>query len=179
MYALPCSCGHTLAVSPGQAGDHLTCPKCQQRVDIPLLRALRELPRIESDEPVAIPTTGSFATRVAFGFVGLVALIAASFATFALVSAMAITIEYDTEKHMEYDRAMMLQSSPADLVKRWSMATKAPLVQRRPFQYHQDQVKKDTWNQRMVLGYSVAGVALLMAVGLAVADRRKMASAKA
>ena len=42
-YALPCSCGESLAVESRHAGGNLPCPKCGNQVDVPRLRELRQL----------------------------------------------------------------------------------------------------------------------------------------
>lgn len=180
MYALPCSCGHVLEVSPGQAGDRLTCPECQQQVSIPLLRDLRQLPRVEqpaaSRGGSADPVGGSFATRLLFGLSGFVALAAAGFATFALFSAMAVEVGSDTEQHVEHDREMLINSSPAAMVESWTEITKTPMAERMPYRYQQEAFKKAGWQRRMISGYSVAGLAILVAVALAFYDRRKSPS---
>lgn len=177
MYALPCSCGHVLAVSPGQAGDRLTCPECQQQVSIPLLRELRQLPRVAAPaaaiDRAAGPQGGSFATRLLFGLSGFVALAAAGFATFALFSAMAVEVGSDTEQHIEHDRELLMNSSPGNLVESWTELTKTPMAERMPYQYQQEAFKKAGWQQLMISGYSVAGLAIFVAVVLAFYDRRK------
>ncbi len=177
MYALPCSCGHILAVSPGQAGDRLTCPECHQEVAVPLLRDLRQLPRVEQPEASADspgdPAGGSFTTRLLFGLAGFVALAAAGFATFALISALAVEVASDTEQHIEYDREILLQSSPANLVDSWNEIVKTPMTERMPYHYQQEAFKKAGWQRLMISGYSVAAVAIAVAVALAVYDRRK------
>jgi hypothetical protein len=51
-YVLTCNCGHKLLVVPGQAGGTVKC-QCGATVEVPTLRALRELPLAESDSQAA------------------------------------------------------------------------------------------------------------------------------
>ena len=177
MYALPCSCGHVLEVSPGQAGDRVPCPECHQEVAVPLLRDLRQLPRVEQPEDSTggprASSGGSFATRLLFGLAGFVALAAAGFATFALFSAMAVEVSSNTEEHIERDREILLQSSPSGLVESWTEIAKTPMTERFPYHYQQQAFKKAGWQRRMISGYGVAAVAIVVALGLAVYDRHK------
>ncbi|QEG43854.1 hypothetical protein [Roseimaritima ulvae] len=177
MYALPCSCGHVLEVSPGQAGDRLPCPECHQEVVVPLLRDLRQLPRVEQAGEASGGTKpasgGSFATRLLFGLAGFVALAAAGFATFALFSAMAVEVGSSTEEHIERDREILLQASPGDLVESWTEIAKTPMTERFPYYYQQQAFKKAGWQRLMISGYAVAGLAIFVAVVLGVYDRRK------
>lgn len=171
MYALKCSCGESIAVTAGQAGDEVTCPKCGEKVSIPLLRELRQSPRVEADDQ-AEPASGSLPLRVGFGAAGMVALVAAAFATFALVSAMVIEVDFDTQQHLDYERQMMQQSPPASLIPQWEALTETSLQDRRPYPYQQAQDEKTAWQRRAIGGYSLAAVAVLAAIGLGVADRR-------
>lgn len=47
-YGLPCECGAEIPVTAGQAGGHVTCPRCARDVAVPKLRDLGQLGRRES-----------------------------------------------------------------------------------------------------------------------------------
>ncbi|WP_153559057.1 hypothetical protein [Roseimaritima sediminicola] len=173
MYALPCSCGHTLAVSPGQAGDQISCPECGRAVSIPLLRELRQLPRVARDEDPVVRPAGSFALRLLFGLAGFVALAAAGWASFALLSAMAVEIQTTTDQHVASQKEILLRSSPAELVAYWDEMARAPMAERHPFAYQEDQFKKEHWQRLATIGYSIAAVAVIVAIALAAFDRRR------
>lgn len=173
MYALPCTCGQILSVSPGQAGDQTTCPNCQTIVKIPQLRELRLLPK--TDSPTTTPPVAehAFPLRMLFAVMGFIALVFGAFGTFALVSALMIPIEYDTDKFVEYNEAVMLSTSTEDLVTRWEQLVRRPLGDRQPFPYQVQANTKASWNWWMTFGYSIAGVALLIAIGIAILERRR------
>jgi hypothetical protein len=50
-YLLPCGCGQQISVSAAQAGESLRC-SCGATVEVPTMRELRELERVEAKEPV-------------------------------------------------------------------------------------------------------------------------------
>jgi len=47
-YLLPCSCGKSSSVSAAQAGETIDC-SCGKRIEVPTLRGLRDLERVEPD----------------------------------------------------------------------------------------------------------------------------------
>src|SRR4051812_34483923 len=50
-YLLPCACGQQISVSAAQAGESLRC-SCGAIVEVPTMRGLRDLERLEPKEPV-------------------------------------------------------------------------------------------------------------------------------
>ncbi|HTM55177.1 MAG TPA: hypothetical protein VL175_14170 [Pirellulales bacterium] len=50
-YLLPCACGQQISVSAAQAGESLRC-SCGAMVEVPTMRGLRELERVETSQAV-------------------------------------------------------------------------------------------------------------------------------
>lgn len=75
-YLLPCSCGKSSSISAAQAGETITC-SCGKRLEVPTLRGLRDLERVEPDAATLREAGRTWEDRHRVAFVLVVIAVAA------------------------------------------------------------------------------------------------------
>lgn len=78
-YLLPCGCGATVEVGPGNAGGVAACRRCGGQVAVPRLGELARLPRAAAAAPAARPWTAAHACVLGGGLTAALALAAAAY----------------------------------------------------------------------------------------------------
>jgi hypothetical protein len=179
MHLLPCpSCQASIPVSPSQAGDTVACPSCHQSVDIPKLGELRQLPLAEPvGEAVDVgQPAGAESSRLAqTGFVlsGLVAAASLLVAGFCGIRWALTEVPNNTERHVAGTREDMSKFSAAELIRAYEDMDKTTLEMTVPFRYKDLELRKAKWGRNAIIAGSLGTGAVLLAVGLANAGRRK------
>lgn len=174
MHTLTCECGNTIPVTLRQAGNEVSCPACSKQVKVPKLGELRKLPPVTSpsdQEPVSGPM--GMGKRLAFAGLCLLAGLGFFIGVFCLVSAATIEVESTMEEHIASDIERLQQAPPAQVTELWREYMVYGLNDRHPFPYKRHADEKAAWTQRGIIGMSVAGVAIVVAVILVRTGRKK------
>lgn len=172
MHLLPCpSCQASISVSPSQAGDETTCPKCQSSVVIPKLGQIRQLPLAE-DGPSGGQTvakgemetsSGRRAGFVVLSLIGTASLLAAGFCG---IRWSLIDVPSSTEQHIARYREEYAKLSAAELVREYEDMEKYGVELGRPYRYKTMEMTKKKWGQNASIAAGIGGLAILGAVVL-------------
>ncbi len=124
-YLLPCSCGQSVTVETGQAGDAVTCT-CGNRLEVPTFRQLTKLP--PADGPVAASPTGrtssgNWGARQGLLLLGGVMLLATLGATLYIWSdsPRSLADHVADERRAAFDLAQIDNMTPNDAWRFWKV----------------------------------------------------------
>lgn len=110
-YLLPCKCGRRLPVTAAQAGDQLEC-ECGERLEVPTLRHLASLERVEEAPPAREKSWG---LRQALVFLGMAIVLLAA------AGLVALQIAKPQPIHEPILRTAVENMTPAELWKTWAV----------------------------------------------------------
>ena len=177
MHRLPCpSCPHQLDVSPAQAGEQTTCPKCGQAVDVPKLGELRQLPQAEASTARSTPPREQpVGRRIAFVGMGLVAAAMLLIAAFCTVRWAMIDVPMTTESHIADVRERYAQLSGAQLIREWEDMEAYGVALAAPFEYRKIELTKQGWGRDALISGSIGLAALAVMVILGFTGRSSRA----
>lgn len=179
MHLLSCpQCQASLVVSPSQAGDSVPCPTCQTQVAVPKLGELRKLPPAEvaSAEAAGVGQRGAEGSRlvkVGFGFAGLLATASLLVAAFCGIRWALIEVPSTTEQHVSEARQYLSERTAAELVREFEDMEARNIDLGLPFRYKEIANRRANWGKAAAISGGVALLALVSALGLAVAGPRK------
>jgi len=137
-FAVPCPCGDSVLVDVRQAGDQVQCSKCQQTIEVPPLRELKQLEPVAVSEPVSVAGSdtswsGLPGALFALGLLSLVIASAAGYYTYATRSRM---VEWATPPQEKIQFELDIQDiSLVDSWETWKDFNKIQLS-RRPQPVH-------------------------------------------
>ena len=164
MHLLPCpNCQHHLSVTPSQAGDNMTCSKCQTEVAIPKLGVLRQLPLAEKTDEGKYATQKQRESGVSVVFValGMIAIAGFMVAAFCGIRWSLIPNLKTTDEHIADLRADYAERPSAELIREYEQMVGDGIELGVPFTYKRISDEKQRWGQ--IAGIS-AGTGLLAAV---------------
>ena len=175
MHLLPCThCQHPLSVTPSQAGDSITCSKCQAEVSIPKLGVLRQLPLAETADEGKSATQKQRDSGVSVVFValGMVAIAGFMVAAFSGIRWSLIPNLKTTDEHVADLRADYEERPSAELIREYEQMVGDGIELGLPFTYKRIGDEKQRWGQ--IAGISVATglLAVVAALGFAAVSRR-------
>lgn len=182
MHQLPCPhCQTNLHVEPTQAGDSIDCPACGQRVPIPTLRDLRQLPRVEADRATphhSAPSRLGMGQRVAFGTLGAIALVGLLISGFCWVRWASVEVPITTEGHIDQLQEMYADLTAAELIREYQDIDQFGVDLAAPMTYRVAEMTKNRWKRNALASGGVSAVAILAAAALVLASRRRAAPAQ-
>lgn len=175
MHLLPCpTCQYALPVTPSQAGDKVTCSKCQMEVSIPKLGVLRQLPLAENT-----PEAGSekelqreSGVSVLFVALGLITVAGLMVAAFCGIRWSLIPNLNTTDQHVADLRADYATRPSAELIREYEQMVGDGIELGKPFTYKRIADEKQRWGRIAVISAGVGLLAALMAFGFAALGRR-------
>ena len=179
MHLLPCpNCQTPLSVAPSQAGDQIRCPSCQADVAIPKLGDLRRLPvaepppggRSQADAPVV--ARGPSAATIGFVVLGLIATVSLLIAGFSTIRWAMLEAPETSQSHIETLREEYGKVNAAQLIREYEVMERYGLEMPSPYKYKQQQLIKSTWGRNALIAGTLAAVAVLGAVALALSVQR-------
>ncbi|MFK8114451.1 MAG: hypothetical protein AB8B91_19770 [Rubripirellula sp.] len=160
MHQLPCpSCQAPIPVSPSQAGDRTTCPKCSAEVDIPKLGELRQLP--VEDSQTANPESRQAAGGGGKGFIflalGMIGVVSLLMAGYCGIRWVLIDVPATSEIHIADYKERYENLTAAELVREYEDMEKFGVELAGPFKYKLDELKKTAWGGKAA-GAGVVGL---------------------
>ena len=178
MYLLPCpQCGNSLTVAPSKAGETLACNACKASVSVPKLGDLRQLPRAE--EPSDAPTTlknsqeKAPAAQTGFMFAGLLAVVCFLVASYCGLRWGLLPVPNSTETHLRSTAEDMKSFTAAELIRAYEEMEKEPIDLVLPYQYKEKENIRNRWGMNAVYSGSAGFAALVVAVFIASAGKKR------
>lgn len=159
-FLLPCVCGRQLPVNAAQAGDQLQC-ECGQRIEVPTLRHLAALERVEEAAPRRVKNWG---VRQGLVFLG------ASIIAIAAVCLLVLQLERPERIHEQLIRTNIENMSPADVWRTWPILEQG--IRRSLYPGEVSVMARNlldihAWEQWRTTALAVGGIGvLLVAIGL-------------
>lgn len=137
-FAVPCPCGASVVVEVRQAGDQVQCSACQQTVEVPRLRELKQLEPVSVSEPAApvgVETSWSGLPGGLFAL-GLLSLVIAGAAAYYTYSIRSQMVEWVTPPQQKIEFELDIQD--ISLVRSWELWDQFKKIQlsRRPQPIH-------------------------------------------
>jgi hypothetical protein len=174
-YLLPCECGRQLPVTAAQAGDQLEC-ECGQRIEVPTLRHLAALERLDDAPPRRVKSWG---VRQGLVFLGA-----------SIIAIAAVWLLILQGQKPEPIREQLIQTnidkmSPAQVWAAWPALQHGIMRSLHPIEaaiFQQRKFEIDSWKDWRRAALAVAGAgAVLVAIGLFIVrpPRRKRTSGSA
>ncbi|QDV66946.1 hypothetical protein Poly24_06350 [Rosistilla carotiformis] len=170
MHLFTCPCGESFPISAAQAGQSIVCPHCNQSIQLPKLRDLKQLPSAQVAEEASPARGWSGGQGLLFSVI--FACLLASLGMSAWSSYRWLQIEKPPT------RAMMIATGEKEidtyeapqLLEFWMNYGQPGMGVRRMPGYAQVQVYRDSWKRWAFVSYAVATVCL---IGLITVSRKK------
>ena len=163
-YLLPCSCGRSVPIEVGQAGQSISC-ECGAALDVPTMRQIRELEQAPTDDSLPQEQTSTWSPRKGVILLGLVIAVASGGVGIYLWATRPQLFTYDLEASLKAIDEEIDALSPAATWVLWKMgALKQGLVEyTMPAQDHL--AAQIAMHQRfVVVAFSVAGIGLVISI---------------
>ncbi len=113
--------------------------------------------------------------QAGFGVAGLTAAACLLIAGFCGIRWALTAVPATTEEHIAEVRQHLSERSAAELVREYEDMEKRGIDLGVPFKYKEIAMRKSKWGKDASIAATIGGVALLTAIGLAMAGRRKEA----
>src|SRR5260221_8593002 len=168
-FLLPCACGRQLPVTAAQAGDQLQC-ECRQRIEVPTLRHLAALERVEDS---AARRAKSWGARQGLVFLG------ASIIAIAAVCLLVLQLQKPQPIHEQLIQTNIEKMTPAQIWAAWPALQHGIMRSLLPVEaaiYQQRKYEIESWQDWRRATMAVAGAGIvLVAIGLLIVrpPRRK------
>lgn len=175
MHLLPCTnCDNSLSVTPSQAGDSITCAKCQTEVSIPKLGVLRELPLAEKADKgtSATPKQRNSGVSVVFVALGMVAIAGFMVAAFCGIRWTLIPNLTTTDEHVADLRADYAERPSAELIREYEQMVGDGIELGLPFTYKRIADEKRRWGQIASISFGIGLFASVAIFAFAAVGRR-------
>ena len=179
MHLLPCpNCQSDLPVTPSQAGDKVTCSKCQMEVSIPKLGVLRQLPLAETPSEADSEKQMRRESGVSVPFValGLITVAGLMVAAFCGIRWSLMPNFNTTDQHVADLRADYETRSSAELIREYEQMVGDGIELGKPFTYKRIADEKQRWGRIALISTAVGLLAALIAFGFAALGRRPATS---
>jgi hypothetical protein len=122
-YLLPCKCGNLMVIEVGQAGQTTACDACGKSIDVPTMRAIRQLQPAYTQEATATkpPWSARQGTVFATGMgIALIALVMATIVVFKIVQMQRLAVKPKlTEEGQRFLAAEIDKLPPDELLNVW------------------------------------------------------------
>lgn len=175
-YLLPCECGESVLVETRQAGETITC-KCGLSLDVPTMRAIRELEVHESGEPATTKPKAEWSPLRGIAFGGGVILILIGLGLFGRGYSVTRLMERDLETvrsalNVEYERFQhdvehVTAEQALDL---WFAIRKSGLSPREKNPFVLARIHGAKMRTMMISGGIVGAVGLALSIGAALSS---------
>ena len=175
MHLLPCpECQTEIKVAPSQAGDTVTCQKCQHEVAIPKLGDLRQLPRVDDAADTASATSGGASGTVRGGFLGLalIGVICFLIAGYCGIRWSLIDVPTTTDEHVAMIREQYATAPAAKLIRGYEQMERDGIDLGTPYTYKMRAIEKSGWGKNASITAGVGALAILGAFAIAAVGRK-------
>ncbi|MEM9366781.1 MAG: hypothetical protein AAGD07_12365 [Planctomycetota bacterium] len=153
MFQLPCpECESVLVVSTARAGSTMTCDACQQEINIPKLRELKQLDIADTAPAQASPanTESAGGRSVAFAGIAFLATACLVAGAFSGVRYALLDAPMSTEKHIEEVERVYPTVTSAQLFREWEDLDEFGVDLIAPYQYQKAAEKKANWGRSTI-----------------------------
>ena len=127
-YLLPCShCQASIEITPKFAGQAVSCKACEESVQAPAMREIRQLPLV--DEAKTEVRRGARSTSKSWLFSGglLLAVVTAAIGFFLWNYASSLQTERTVERDIEFGHKLLDEATPGVVWDAWSSMSKTGL----------------------------------------------------
>jgi len=168
-YLLSCpNCDAVESVGPAKAGDAITCSRCGERIAVPKLGELRQLPEAGTADtgaaadqvPGSPAAAGNSLGFLAAGIVAVGLLLAAAFCG---VRWLTVDVPATTQTHLEFFEEAYEAATPAQMVGEFEEMTATGLNLPKMYNYRTAEIERAGW-QRKTLVFTGLGV---LCIGIA------------
>jgi len=164
-HLLPCSsCGEAIPVDASQAGQSVTC-QCGQQLEIPTMRAIRQLPPLrEATAPPRRPTSGwSTAQRLVFALglaVAVPSFLLAGY--FQWGRTYLNTEEIPWDQRLETDLDMLENMNLEEAWENWKKVRDTDIGPYRPPHFIRARMISQWWKDIVLVSLGVGGAGVLL-----------------
>lgn len=165
-YLLPCSCGKSITIDIGQAGQSILCDACGKKVEVPTMRAIRELKSAqepaEEDEKKRPVESGSaqsvlFSIGLLVAVVGLAVAAVVSYKRSQLVALATPPVPVDNKHEDEFIDTRNVE----EIFDWWLELEQQPLTWEKPI-FVLAREKLPIWTMMLTAAFVVAMVGIGM-----------------
>ncbi len=152
-YLLPCPCGQTIPVEISQAGQLVTCVSCNEQIEVPTMREIRQLEPVESPADERSPTEWTTLRNLFFagGF---------AITTIALIFTAICLYKYITLSRQQHINARVDSWNVFETSMYWDRSIEGPGL---TFYSSEPPHIKARRESRVWGGFSILSVAVLLA----------------
>ena len=170
-YQLPCEkCQTRILIETTQAGQSVSCPGCQEQIQIGTLREIRAL---EADSPtlaeqaVAAKSRSKMSpgSRLMFVMGTLLFFVAGIWGLLAMLNANRLAVEKPGTRIDERAIKAVNLAPPATMLELWEEVTDDALAEWREHPYHVSNRLSQENRTYSYIGFGLAGIGLLAMVG--------------